>query len=925
MTKCRYLLLFVFVFLCKVSVNAQIGKLFNTDNGLSSALATQTIQNHNGRIIIATRNGLNIYDGYGFKVITQLSALGQGLESNYFNSISENKDGLLLVATNTGVFSFDGQKFTPYYIYDDKHHTVRTYVNQLTTCPDGTVLACTSGYGIQVIAPDGKDNKCRPLKGAITAYPFILKAMKDHSGRLWAITGDSKLVMQGHNGRLSTEFQGLKTASAKCMTEDNGGSIYVGTSNEGIYVLRKGSDSFEHIDASASMPIQCLTITSNRMLLAGTNGAGIIAYDPRTGHAIVNPFFSNLTDISHGKVESITEDMAGNIWITMFQKGVYMQPPVDLSLHYQGPRLGMRNSIGDYCVNCVLLAGNGHIWVGTDMGGLYELDGNGKLLSHPISGVPMTIMSLTEDQGGRIWVGSYGMGCGYISHGQYHAVDIIAGQKPSVFDIKTDDDGSLWIATMGQGLVHYANGKTVRYRTAQDAYNNGKVNALPNDFLTCLAMSRDGKRVYIATSVGLACYDKTRESWTSTFGTNLLHKDEMMTYVMEDSKGRVWFGGNKGLRCYDPSTHRERLYTMDNGMPSNDIMFVAEDRQGSLWVGTAHGLSRLDPLTGKTENFYADNGLQSKEFCGRAVSTNADRTLMVVGGTGGINWFNPLSIRQAQWKAKVGITAVASGDINAIDDSHLTFEHDDNSFTLFLSTNTYSDVEQITYLYRIDDEDWKALPQGSNQLMFTRLADGKHKLEVKARRNEQETPVREYTLRVKAAWYATIWARMAYLCLVCLLFWLIREDYRHKRHVHNLIEQIKEIKKFVVPINKDIDTQTPDDKLMERIMDYINENLSDSDLNVDKIAGAVGISRVHLHRKVKQITGQTPHALIKNLRLRQAARMLEEPKQNISNVVYACGFSNAASFSTMFKKEYGKSPREYMKDRSSGNPQKLQV
>ena len=224
MTKCEYLLLFVFAFLCKISVNAQIGKLFNTDNGLSSTLATQAIQNHDGRIIIATRNGLNIYDGYGFKVITQLSALGQGLESNYFNSICENKDGLLLVATNTGVFSFDGQKFTPYYIYDDKHHTVRTYVNQLNTCPDGTVLACTSGYGIQVIAPDGKDNECRPLKGAITAYPFILKAMKDHSGRLWAITGDSKLVMQGHNGRLSTEFQGLKTASAKCMTEDNGGA-----------------------------------------------------------------------------------------------------------------------------------------------------------------------------------------------------------------------------------------------------------------------------------------------------------------------------------------------------------------------------------------------------------------------------------------------------------------------------------------------------------------------------------------------------------------------------------------------------------------------------------------------------------------------------------------------------------------------------
>ena len=80
------------------------------------------------------------------------------------------------------------------------------------------------------------------------------------------------------------------------------------------------------------------------------------------------------------------------------------------------------------------------------------------------------------------------------------------------------------------------------------------------------------------------------------------------------------------------------------------------------------------------------------------------------------------------------------------------------------------------------------------------------------------------------------------------------------------------------------------------------------------IASEVGISRVHLHRKMKELTGHTPHDFIRSLRLKQAANLLANQKMNIAEVVYACGFSNAASFSTMFKSVYGMSPREYMRE-----------
>ena len=119
----------------------------------------------------------------------------------------------------------------------------------------------------------------------------------------------------------------------------------------------------------------------------------------------------------------------------------------------------------------------------------------------------------------------------------------------------------------------------------------------------------------------------------------------------------------------------------------------------------------------------------------------------------------------------------------------------------------------------------------------------------------------------------------------------------------NLEEQVDEIQ-----------LKSPDEKLLERIMECINKNLNNSDLSVDMIADSVGISRVHLHRKMKDLTGQTPHDFIRNIRLKKAAQLLANQGMNVTEVMYACGFANSASFSTVFKKFYGMSPRDYMKD-----------
>ena len=101
------------------------------------------------------------------------------------------------------------------------------------------------------------------------------------------------------------------------------------------------------------------------------------------------------------------------------------------------------------------------------------------------------------------------------------------------------------------------------------------------------------------------------------------------------------------------------------------------------------------------------------------------------------------------------------------------------------------------------------------------------------------------------------------------------------------------------------------DALMERVMNYMNEHLTDQDLNVEKLTADVGISRAQLHRKLKEIAGVSAGEFIRNLRLEQAARLIEEGQINITQVAYSVGFNNQTHFSTVFKKHYGMSPSEY--------------
>lgn len=111
---------------------------------------------------------------------------------------------------------------------------------------------------------------------------------------------------------------------------------------------------------------------------------------------------------------------------------------------------------------------------------------------------------------------------------------------------------------------------------------------------------------------------------------------------------------------------------------------------------------------------------------------------------------------------------------------------------------------------------------------------------------------------------------------------------------------------------KKIELKGNDEELMERIMKVVNERLSDEEFNVEVLASAVGLSRVQLHRRMKEMTGIPVGDFIRNLRLQQAARLLEKGDVTVSQVTWAIGMSNPTHFATAFKKLFGMTPTEYM-------------
>lgn len=115
----------------------------------------------------------------------------------------------------------------------------------------------------------------------------------------------------------------------------------------------------------------------------------------------------------------------------------------------------------------------------------------------------------------------------------------------------------------------------------------------------------------------------------------------------------------------------------------------------------------------------------------------------------------------------------------------------------------------------------------------------------------------------------------------------------------------------IEPTPSEIVITSLDEKLIEKAIKYVEDNMSRSELSVEELSRELGMSRVHLYKKLLQITGKTPIEFIRVIRLKRAAQLLRESQLHVSEVAFEVGFNNPKYFSRYFKDEFGVLPSVY--------------
>ena len=131
------------------STFAQRGKFFSTDNQLlSSSFVTQVYLDNEGFIWATTRNGINRYDGYQFRVFKKENEHDSSLASNYVNSMMQDKNGIFYFGLYGALQTWDGNKFHNVTMLDKDGNTGHSYTNCFLERSNGDVLVGTSGLGV---------------------------------------------------------------------------------------------------------------------------------------------------------------------------------------------------------------------------------------------------------------------------------------------------------------------------------------------------------------------------------------------------------------------------------------------------------------------------------------------------------------------------------------------------------------------------------------------------------------------------------------------------------------------------------------------------------------------------------------------------------------------------------------------------------
>lgn len=777
-------------------------KHYKVENGLSNSTVLTSTQDEDGFMWFGTKDGLNRFDGYRFKVYRNDPKKTNSLGSNFISAIHQFK-GATWIGTDKGLFKYqkESDDFIP--------------VNE-------------------------------KINGRIGAID------NDVEGNLWYVS-DLSLYKYNVEKNEITAFNEQNAFESGSITATDDGVLWASSSNK-LYRYSRRASYFEPITLdfdSAKSPLFTITTIyalNNTTILIGTQDHGILSYDIK--HEKVTQLSINTTEPLH--VRQFQKRDPNEIWIAS-EIGVIIyntetKETIHLRKNFDDPY-----SISDNASYSITVDNTNGIWIGTYFGGVnyyqeqytqfkkYFQKNNGNSIKGG------AVREIHKDDFGNIWIGTEDAGLNkYDPKTNSFTNYTVDGKKDglSYYNIHglLPRKNELWIGTFEHGLniMDINTGKIVKKFSLGAQSGN-----LKSNFIFNFHELKNG-RLIVLTSRGIYWYDETEDLfhhldgfpeslhytnfledsngvyWAGTYRSGLYqfnpktNKQKTYTYdskdsgsissnsinsIFESNTNKILITTENGINLFDTETNTFRKFTTELGLPSNVSYSILQDESDQLWVTTSKGLVKFDPKENSIKTYTTDNGLLSDQFNYNSAFKDIDGT-MYFGNLDGMISFNPKNFTTYHYNNPLFITGLQINndevnvgtldsplDTSIILTKNIELKNKNSSFNIEFASLSYTAPELTEYWYKLEqlNEDWIYLNH-NNKVFFTELPTGNYTFKVKSLDSNgvwsNETSL---GIHILPPFWASGYAYTIYSILLILGSYLLLKFYHNKNEQKNLI------------------------------------------------------------------------------------------------------------------------------------------
>jgi signal transduction histidine kinase/ligand-binding sensor domain-containing protein/DNA-binding response OmpR family regulator len=797
-------------------------KQITSIHGLSNNTVYDITQDGEGFIWIATREGLNKFDGE--VITTYYRGDVKGIPGNFIERLLVTSQEQLLVGTQQGACVYHKTTDSFEWILDQGRSLGDLF--QMIELSSGKVLIASVNGLFKL------DDSLRVTK----ISDLIFRDLCEYrSGIFWGAQGDEILVMNAEgeiirrytNEVESTQGLDLSAENIECIYRDSRDIIWLGTKRDGLSYYDDQADLFTTIGLNQGVnPVEDNFIrvisedATGRLWIGTESGLYIYDLDAKAFEFYGRSFIPVEKGLNDKAIYSIFRSSDDLMWIGTYFGGVNYT-----SLNNGGfNRIyadGGRRGLSGNAVSEIIETADGRLWIGTEDGGISILDpgtGSYEYLKH-IPGDPGSLASnnvhaLEEDSRGNIWIGTF-IGGLHKYHSRTGAIENVELVPPmlemkedvyskSIFSILIDARERTWVGSI-QGLY---------MREAEDEpFRLWKPDHFAGNFVYHIEEDSSGTLWVCTYEQGIYRIDRDMQVTNYRSGTNHDIISDRIVYCYVDKNDVKWFGTVEGgLIKFDGKQGRFTSYTEEHGLPNNTVYAITRDREGFLWFSTNRGLSRFDTNTEVIVNYSEDDGLIGNQFNFKS-GLSTSEGILYFGAVNGLSFFNPSALRSDTLIPELHFTAlkifnnpVMIGEEEILT-SHINYQdqlplrHNHKVFTIEFVALNYTSPGKTRYAFFLEglEEEWNFVGNKHNAT-YTNLSPGNYIFHVMAASGDHAwgSNERRLVIHISPPFWISPWGLVLYAVLLIstvlliVRFYLIRQKDRMNVRLARLEKQKNE-------------------------------------------------------------------------------------------------------------------------------------